>query len=213
MSTHPQTGSLYFIRHAPVVKRPGHVPPADPPITSGPFNLAPLREQLPEDAIWHVSPLQRTVQTAELLKNHLKPARVSPTADLVEMDHGSWHDMPVSQVWDEIKDGPLHNWTFLPADTVPPQGESFGMLAGRVRDWMKKIEAGFDTTPRIIVTHAGVMRAALSVALHAPLDHVVGIPVPHFGILRLTLMDPARSDARGGCWLFEELSNPVVVSA
>ena len=54
MSTHPQTGSLYFIRHAPVVKRPGHVPPADPPITSGPFNLALLREELPEDAIWRV---------------------------------------------------------------------------------------------------------------------------------------------------------------
>ena len=67
-------------------------------------------------------------------------------------------------------------------------------------------------TPRIIVTHAGVMRAAMSVALHAPLDHVVGIPVPHFGILRLTLMEPSRADAQGGCWLFEELSDPGVVS-
>ncbi|MEC7496327.1 MAG: phosphoglycerate mutase family protein, partial [Pseudomonadota bacterium] len=113
MSTHPQTGSLYFVRHAPVVKRTGHVPPADPPIMDGPFNLAPLCKQLPENAIWHVSPLQRTVETAELMKQDLKPARVSPAAELVEMDHGSWHDRPVAEVWNEIKDGPLHNWTFL----------------------------------------------------------------------------------------------------
>ena len=213
MSTHPQTGSLYFVRHAPVVKRTGHVPPADPPIMDGPFNLAPLCKQLPENAIWHVSPLQRTVETAELMKQDLKPARVSPAAELVEMDHGSWHDRPVAEVWNEIKDGPLHNWTFLAADHVPPQGESFAMLAGRVRDWMRGIEAGFDPAPRIVITHAGVIRAAMSVALRAPLDHVVGIPVPHFGILRLTLMEPSRAEAQGGCWLFEGLTDPGVVTA
>jgi broad specificity phosphatase PhoE len=87
------------------------------------------------------------------------------------------------------------------------------MLAGRVRDWMKGIEAGFDPAPRIVITHAGVIRAAMSVALRAPLDHVVGIPVPHFGILRLTLMEPSRADAQGGCWLFEGLTDPGVVTA
>ena len=121
MSMHPQTSSLHFIRHAPVVKRSGHVPPADPPITDGAFNLAPLTEQLPEQAIWHVSPLQRTMQTAELLMESPHPLRMSLAAELVEMDHGDWHDMPVAEVWNEIKDGQLHNWTFLPAAMCRPK--------------------------------------------------------------------------------------------
>ena len=208
MSTHPQTASLYFIRHAPVVKRSGHVPPADPPIIDGPFNLMPLTTQLPEAASWHVSPLRRAVQTADLLMKGLKPARLSSAPELVEMDHGAWHDMPVAEVWEQIKDGQLHNWTFLPADRMAPDGESFEMLAARVRDWMTGLETEFDPAPRVIVTHAGVIRAALSVALNAPLDHVVGVPVPHFGVMRLTLMDPARATAQGGCWLFDGLSDP-----
>ena len=208
MSTHPQTASLYFIRHAPVVKRAGHVPPADPPIVDGPFDLTPLVTQLPEDAIWHVSPLRRTEQTAEILMKGLKSARVSPAPDLVEMDHGTWHDRPVAEVWDEIKDAPLHNWTFLPTDHVAPEGESFEMLATRVQTWMAGLEVEFDPTPKVIITHAGVIRAAMSVALNAPLDRVVGIPVPHLGVLRLALMDPSRATAQGGCWLFEGLSDP-----
>ena len=208
MSTHPQTCRLHFIRHAPVVKRSGHVPPADPPILDRTFDVAPLCEKLPDDAIWHVSPLQRAIQTAELLTAGLKPRRVESAPELVEMDHGSWHDRPVAEVWDEIRHGDLHNWTFLPADHVAPNGESFIMLAERVRGWMQRIETGFDPAPHIIVTHAGVIRAAMAVALRAPLDQVVGIPVPHFGVLTLTLMDPARADAEGGCWLFESLSDP-----
>ena len=82
MSMHPQTSSLHFIRHAPVVKRSGHVPPADPPIVDGAFNLSPLTDQLPEQAIWHVSPLQRTMQTAELLMKSRHPLRMSLAAEL-----------------------------------------------------------------------------------------------------------------------------------
>ena len=32
MSRHPETSEIFFVRHAPVVKKSGHVPPADPPI-------------------------------------------------------------------------------------------------------------------------------------------------------------------------------------
>ena len=211
MSTHPQTCKLHFIRHAPVVKRSGHVPPADPPILDKIFDVAPLCEKLPVDAEWHVSPLRRAIQTAELLTARLTPRRVETAPELVEMDHGSWHDRPVAEVWDEIRHGRLHNWTFLPADHVPPNGESFTMLAERVHGRMQRIETGFDPAPKIIVTHAGVIRAAMAVALRAPLDQVVGVPVPHFGIMTLALMDPADAGAEGGCWLFESLSDPGII--
>jgi hypothetical protein len=51
----------------------------------------------------------------------------------------------------------------------------------------------------------------MAYALGAPLSHVVGIPVPHFGLLRLTMMDPALATDQGGGWLFASLANPGVV--
>lgn len=207
MTTHPESCDVFFIRHAPVVKQPGHLPPADPPIEPRTFDVTPLVSQLPASANWHVSPLLRTRQTADLLTPSLAPAGLSPAPQLVEMDFGSWHDRPVAEVWNQIKDGPLHNWTFLPAERVAPQGESFAMLADRVAGWMRQLEGEFSPKPRIVVTHAGVIRAAMALALAAPLDHVVGITVPHFGLLKLTLMEPARATEAGGRWLFGHLTD------
>ena len=211
MTTHPESCEVFFIRHAPVVKQDGHVPPADPPIKPDHFNVTSLTASLPRAADWHVSPLQRAQQTAALLTPSLAPASRTSAPDLVEMDHGSWHDRPVAEIWDQIKDGPLHNWAFLTADRAAPQGESFTMLTDRVAGWMRQLEENFSPNPKIVITHAGVIRAALAVALAAPLDHVVGIPVPHFGVLNLTMMDPARATASGGGWLFRNLSDPEIV--
>jgi alpha-ribazole phosphatase len=210
MTAHPESREIFFIRHAPVVRQAGHVPPADPPIEQRGFDVEPLVSLLPASAEWYVSPLQRTQQTAALLTPSLSPASLSEAPELVEMDHGSWHDRPVAEIWEQIKDAPLHNWTFLTVDRVAPQGESFAMLADRVAGWMRRCEEGFNTTPGIVITHAGVIRAAMAVALAAPLDHVVGIPVPHFGMLKLTLMDPPRATAAGGAWLFNGLSDPAI---
>jgi alpha-ribazole phosphatase len=208
MTTHPESCDVFFIRHAPVVKQSGHLPPADPPMVPREFDVTPFVSQLPTGAEWHVSPLLRTRQTADLLTPSLMPAGMSPAPQLVEMDFGSWHDRPVAEVWDQIKDGPLHNWTFLTADHIAPQGESFAMLVDRVAGWMHQLESGFSAIPRIVITHAGVIRAAMALALATPLDHVVGIPVPHFGVLKLTLMDPARATETGGAWLFGGLTDP-----
>ena len=54
------------------------------------------------------------------------------------------------------------------------------------------------------------MRAVLAAALGAPLSQVIGVPVPHFGLLRLTLMDPARATHDGGAWLFGGLTDTQV---
>ena len=210
MTAHPEICDVFFIRHAPVVKQPGHLPPADAPIEPRTFDVAPLVNQLPIAADWHISPLQRAQQTADLLTPSLAPAGVSPAPQLVEMDHGAWHDRPVASVWDQIKDGPLHNWTFLTASHLAPQGESFAILAERVAGWMRQLEDDFSPTPKVVIAHAGVIRAAMALALAAPLDHVVGIPVPHFGVLKMTLMDPARATEAGGTWLFASLSDPEI---
>ena len=211
MTGHPATRDLYFIRHAPVHKAAGHVPPCNPPILEADYHLQPVTAMLPRDAAWLVSPLQRARQTADLLAPALDPASRAELPELSEMEFGDWAGRPVAEVWDEISTGPLHNWSFLTADTLPPGGESFTMLATRVSAWMESL--AFDTAPLVIIAHSGVMRAAMAHALAMPTDHAVGIPIAHFGVLHLRQMDPARAMAAGGHWLFAGLTNPKAVPA
>ena len=208
MSRHPETSEVFFVRHAPVVKKSSHVPPADPPIQDLDYRLEWVATMLPQGADWHVSPLLRAHQTAALLTPLLAPKSMTESANLAEMDLGTWAERPVAEVWEEIERGPLHNWSFVTAELEPPGGDSFATLMKRVGSWMDEAAAGFTAAPQVVVAHSGVIRAALAHALQASPDHAVGVPVPHFGILHLRLMDPARAGAAGGHWLFAGLKDP-----
>lgn len=211
MNDHPDTCDFFFIRHAPVVKQSGHVPPSNPPIEQMAYHLDRLTNLLPDGADWHVSPLIRAQQTADLIADACAPAsRISASA-LQEMDFGDWQDQPISAVWQQVADGPLHNWSFVTPETQPPQGESFAAMAARVDEWMQGRQTAFSSRPQVVVCHGGVIRAIMAHALGAPLSHVVGIPVPHFGLLRLTMMDPALAINQGGGWLFAGLADPGVL--
>ena len=209
MTQHPETRELFFVRHAPVQKRDGHVPPSDPPIRQLAYQLDRVIEMLPRGACWHVSPLQRAKQTAALLTAALLPSSLAEAPELAEMELGDWAGQPVAKVWDEIRSGPLHNWSFVTAETLPPAGESFAMLAGRVASWMDT--RPFDSDPLVIIAHSGVIRAAMAHATGMNAEQAVGIPVAHFGILHLRQMDPARATAAGGQWLFAGLTDPNAV--
>lgn len=212
MTAHPQTCDYFLVRHAPTEKPAGVVPPADPSIKNQPYALDRLTRILPVNADWYVSPLLRTRQTADLLSPTLSPNGMAFVPDLVETDFGEWHGQPIAKIWPEIAAGPLHNWTFMTADRQPPGGERFSDQVNRVEAWMRQQQTSFSPTPKVVVAHAGVLRAAMAVALEAAHDQVVGVPIPHFGVLRLTLMDPAKATAAGGCWQFASLSDPQVVT-
>jgi broad specificity phosphatase PhoE len=117
MNDHPDTCEFFFIRHAPVVRQPGHVPPADPPIEEMPYALDRLTDLLPDGADWHVSPLFRAQQTADLIAGACSPASRTADPALQEMDFGDWQDQPITSVWQQVADGPLHNWSFVTPET------------------------------------------------------------------------------------------------
>lgn len=210
MSDHSKICNFFFVRHAPVVKRDGHVPAADPPIQKRDYALDRLTRLLPDGAEWHVSPLLRARQTADLLIQSCAPSSLAEDTALAEMDFGDWQDQPVATVWEAVSGEPLHNWSFVTPDIEPPGGESFAATAARVAGWMNRQAAYFSTKPRVVICHGGVMRAVLAAALGAPLSQVIGVPVPHFGLLQLTLMDPARATHDGGVWLFSGLTDTQV---
>ena len=104
------------------------------------------------------SPLHRTRQTMEILRHQLGLPIQSYTQDdrLKEITFGQWEGLTWPEVMardpqkaDERQD---NKWGF-----VPPQGESYAMVAERVRPWFETLEGD-----AVIVSHGGVARVFLA---------------------------------------------------
>lgn len=115
---------------------------------------ASLRQQLSTDLPLISSPLQRCRALAEAL--HPEPRFM---AGLMEMHFGEWE----GKRWDEISIAALDAWAADLLHHTPPGGESVAMLQARsIASLNALAEEGLTTC--IVVTHAGVMRAAMGYA-------------------------------------------------
>ncbi len=104
------------------------------------------------------SPLLRTRDTMRLARHAmgLDPERFATDLRLLELSFGRWEGL----TWDELKArDPLaakaregDKWHF-----EPPGGESYAMLASRVRPWLDELDG--DT---LVVSHGGVARVLMA---------------------------------------------------
>ncbi|MBT6416682.1 histidine phosphatase family protein [Candidatus Puniceispirillum sp.] len=197
---------FYFVRHAMVQKKSDHLPPHDPPITNQPHDLTSLIEALPKGADWHISPLQRTRQTADLLKAQLDPQSTKIEPALVEQSFGTWDEQLVADIWKELKDKPRHNWSYMTADRVPPGGESFAQQCLRVAHWCQLQEQQEFLSPQILITHAGTIRAMLAHMLDISPDRALSFDVPNLGYFEAHLMNAKHGQNHaGGLWQVKSL--------
>ena len=197
---------FYFVRHAAVEKAAGHLPPHDPPITNEKHEVSSLIKTLPVGADWHISPLQRTRQTADLLMTPLQPQSVKMEPALVEQSFGEWNDQPVADIWKELEDKPRHNWSYMTADRVPPGGESFAQQCVRVASWCKLQEQQEFLLPQILIAHAGTIRAMLAHMLDISPDRALSFDVPNLGYLETHLMNASHGKKHaGGLWQVKSL--------
>ena len=198
---------FFFIRHAPVRKKEGHLPAYDSAIIDGPFDLGPLISNLPKHAAWQISPLQRAKQTANLFERHLKPVSQVVEPALVEQHFGAWHEQPIDKIWQQIKEEPKHNWSFIMHDKCPPNGESFDNQIKRMKFWCELQEQKRMKTAQIIFAHAGTIKAAMAHMLGLPAANAQSINVPHFGCLHASLMAASKAKQNnGGAWQIQKLN-------
>lgn len=140
-----------LIRHAPAAKA-GYL--------HGRSDVAAVLPATPRAAPWDgaalhlVSPAQRCRATAQYLN---PDAAWQVTPALWEQDFGAWDGLPYAEIPDL---GPLSRADL--ARHRPPAGESFTDLIARVRPVFL---ADHGAGQVVIVAHAGVIRAALSLAL------------------------------------------------
>jgi broad specificity phosphatase PhoE len=135
-----------------------------------------LRELVPnaEDLDFVASPMTRTRETMERLRATLGLHPTSYRLDdrLVELTFGAWEGM----TWKEVRKAEPQaaaarerdKWGYAP----PGGGESYAMLADRVRPILDSL-----TRDAVIVAHGGVARAFLAVACGVSTRHAASIDI------------------------------------
>ena len=118
----------------------------------------------PSSLNWLVSPLKRTRDTAEIARRALglDPSAYILEPRIVELTFGAWEGF----TWGELrKNDPLveierekQKWDF-----VPPSGESYAMLAKRLRPWLETVNQEC-----VVVSHGGVARALMAMLAGVP---------------------------------------------
>lgn len=132
-----------------------------------------LRERMCKVPVVHVvsSPLERTVQTANIVFEHV--AHITHEEGLLECDYGNWQgkslaDLGQDPLWKTVQEDP--------ESMIFPQGESMLQMANRavgaIRKWDKQLVAqhGQDVI-WAAVSHGDVIKAICADALGLPLNN------------------------------------------
>jgi broad specificity phosphatase PhoE len=127
-----------------------------------------------EDLDYVASPMTRTRETMEVLRTTLglHPTAYRLDERLVELTFGSWEGM----TWKEVRKAEPQaaaarerdKWGYAP----PGGGESYAMLADRVRPILNDL-----TRDAVIVGHGGVARAFLAVACGVSTRHAASVEI------------------------------------
>jgi broad specificity phosphatase PhoE len=125
------------------------------------------------DLDYVASPMSRTRETMERLREaiglHSTAYRLD--ARLVELTFGAWEGL----TWKEVRrreppaaaERERNKWGF-----VPPEGESYAMLAERIRPFLDDLSR--DT---VVVSHGGVARALLVIACGVSPRHAASLDI------------------------------------
>lgn len=120
-----------------------------------------IKAQLPADAIYYSSPLQRCT----ILADYISGSHYKTDPRLMEMHFGDWE----LQEWNLIAPEELNPWMEDFVNIAVPNGESFADLHARVLDFMETELQNHSSRPIVIVTHAGVIRSLLCQMTNLPL--------------------------------------------
>jgi broad specificity phosphatase PhoE len=140
---------------------------ADPPLTdAGRRQAAALAAALPRPTRIVSSPLQRALQTAEVIAERSGTAgstqsvRVEVDERWIEMDYGDLDLRPLSA----LDEAGWATWR-ADADFVPAGGESLATVGARVRTACEELAADAATGDVVVVSHVSPIKAAVAWAL------------------------------------------------
>ncbi|MBV9909078.1 MAG: histidine phosphatase family protein [Hyphomicrobiales bacterium] len=130
-------------------------------------------DRLEEARAFFASPLERARETMEIARGAmgLTPQRYRLDPVLKEMSFGVWEGLTWSEIESKDPKGLRarreHRWAF-----VPEGGESYAMLADRLRPWIDSLnEHAF------VISHGGVARVLMALIAGIPPAKAVRTPI------------------------------------
>lgn len=160
----------------------------DPPLSSDGWEQ--MRRQV-DGRRWSTiitSPARRAAEAAaEIAKRSGVP--LAPDACWWEMDYGDWDGKPFSELRaDPQTSAALKRFTVTPEVVTPPNGESWAQFSSRIASGLRAVADGpaGDEDDTLIVCHAGVIRATLSVTCGLPLDMLWRLRIGYAARVRLS---------------------------
>jgi alpha-ribazole phosphatase len=183
----------WWVRHAPVTEDGGCIYGCsdvkanceDRPSFAG------LARMLPHGAVWVTSHLSRTADTAAAIRaaGHpgYDPGKAFVERALAEQNFGTWQGRPRAEVYAEI--GARHNFWLAPAETRPPEGESFVEVSERVAGAV----GGRARRPAPPAGGVGALRLALDLPPRGALAFTVDN-------LSVTRLDHIAEESGDGVW-------------
>ena len=149
--------------------------------------------QLPEEALWVTTPLQRTAQTQAGLfaaasrlgtRRHALARTVEPR--FIEQHLGHWQERSREEI-DLLRQQPRpDHWLGL-AHECPAGGESFLNLKERVGAGIDELQRSDSPERIVVVAHAGTIRAAMVHTLGLAPETALSITVSNCAVVRMTL--------------------------
>lgn len=144
-----------------------------------------LAHVLPDDARFLVSPLSRTRNTAQAIRDAGHPNRTHDEDEaFLEQSFGDWQGLTWTEMQERDPDRYADFWR-APADTAPPGGESCADLARRVGDGLERWSDHYGGGDVVLVGHAGTVRGALSHALGLRAERSLALSVETLSLTRL----------------------------
>jgi broad specificity phosphatase PhoE len=187
----------WWIRHAPVTVNDGRCYGQNdlPCAVDDAARFRPLAACLPRDAVWVVSNLMRTHQTAAAIvaaglpgPDPIPGPGVLVERDLAEQHFGEWQGQTYASLAEQQGEA-YHRFWFAPARERAPGGESFVDLIERVAPVIQRMNQDYAGRDIIAVTHGGTIRAALGVALDAEPETALSFTVDNLSLTRLDHFD------------------------
>jgi broad specificity phosphatase PhoE len=189
----------WFVRHAPVIGVNERIYGQDDLDSdcADETQFKRLAGTLPHDAVWLVSQLRRTHQTAAaIIAARVAETVPAPiiTSELAEQHFGDWQGLTYAEL-EARRDGAYHRFWHAPASERPPGGESFEDLIARVSAAMERITAEHAGRDIVAVVHGGTIRAALAIALGIEAERALGFAINTCSVTRMDHLDGATEGA------------------
>lgn len=205
----------WWVRHAPVVVNNGCCyGQSDLPCrTDDAAGFKALAARLPKDAVWVVSNLLRTHQTAAAIvaaglpgPDPIPGPGVQVEPGLAEQNFGDWQGQTYASLAEQRAEE-YHRFWFAPARERAPGGESFVDLVERVAPVIQRLNRDFAGHDIIAVAHGGSIRAALGLALDLAPEAALSFTIGNTSLTRLDYFDDPTA-RHGHAWRVAGVNQP-----